>query len=202
MKSAQSIGIIMAVACASALAGPPQTPKVMSDAPSTPGAWRMEMPGMDKATAAQIGGGMIVCQTAAEAMSGEDRTKGESKPECDAKLSEDSTTKAVMELRCPDQTSRMTITRVAPRSYEMVMQNLSKPSEPPMRMKMTYTGPCTKSDSVISLDKDSPACKQMRAQLPEIEKAKASCAKAGASRDSCEQLIEQQRAQIVSMCGP
>ncbi|MDO9074509.1 MAG: DUF3617 family protein [Rubrivivax sp.] len=174
----------------------------MSDAPPTAGAWRMEMPGMDKAAAARIGGSMTVCQTAAEAMVRDDRKQDKSKPACNMKLTEDTATKAVMEMRCPDQASRMTITRVAPRSYEMEMQNLAKPSDAPMRMKMTYTGPCSKSDSVISMDKDSPACKQMRTQLPQIEKARASCAKAGANRASCEQMVAQQRAQIASMCGP
>lgn len=201
MKPALTIGILTAAFCASAASAPPPMPKVMSDAPATPGAWRMEMPGMNAAAAAQIGGGMTVCQTAAEAMSREDRTKDKSKPDCDMKLTEDSATKAVMEMRCPDRSSRMTITRVAPRSYEMSMQNLSKPSDAPMRMKMTYTGPCAKTDSVISIDKDSPACRQVRAQLPQLEKAGASCAKAGANRASCEQMVEQQRKQITSMCG-
>lgn len=201
MKSALSFAILAAAWCASALSAPPPMPKVMSDAPPTAGAWRMEMPGMDKAAAAQIGGGMTVCQTAAEAMSRDERPKDKSRPECDMKLTEDSATKAVMEMRCPDRSSRMTITRVAPRSYEMEMQNLSKPSDRPMRMKMTYTGPCTKSDSVISIDKDSPACRQMRAQLPQMEKARASCARQGANQAACEQMIERQRAQIASMCG-
>lgn len=201
MKSALTIGILAATLCATAAVAAPPMPKVMSDAPATPGAWRMEMPGMDPRAAAMVGGGLTVCQTAAEAMSRDDRKQDKGKPDCDMKLTEDSATKAVMEMRCPDQASRMTITRVAPRAYEMVMQNLARPADPPMRMKMTYTGPCSKTDSVISVDKDSPACKQMRAQLPQIDKARASCAKAVANRASCEQMVEQQRAQIASMCG-
>jgi hypothetical protein len=202
MKASFPIGILAALLCAGAWSAGPPVPKVMSDAPTTPGAWRMEMPGMDKAAAAQIGGGMIVCQTAAEAMSREERKQEKSRPDCDVKLIEDSATRAVMEMRCPDPSNRITITRVAPRSYELVMQDLARPSVAPMRMKLTYTGPCTKSDSAISLDKDSPACRQMRAQLPEIDKSRASCAKAGANRASCEQMVERQRAQISSMCGP
>lgn len=202
MKPALTTGILAVVASTVAFASGPPMPKVMSDAPTTAGAWRMEMPGMNAAAAAQIGGGMTVCQTAAEAMSRDGPKKDRGKPDCDVKLIEDSASKAVMEVRCPDSASRMTITRVAPRSYEMVMQNLAKPGDAPMRMRMTYTGPCAKTDSVISMDKDSPACKQMRAQLPQIEKARASCAKAGANRASCEQMVEQQRAQIASMCGP
>ena len=176
-------------------------PKVMSDAPTTPGAWRMEMEGMDKAAAAQMGGGMIICQTAAQAMGPRDAgPKGKEEPRCEQKLVEDSASQAVMEMRCPDSHNRMTITRVAPRSYAMSMQNLSKPSEKPMRVRMTYTGACSASDSVISMGKDSPACKQMRAQLGELDKAKASCAQSGAQRTQCEQMVAQSRAQIESMC--
>jgi hypothetical protein len=176
-------------------------PKVMSDAPTTPGAWRMEMEDMDKAAAAQMGGGMTICQTAAQAMGPRDAApKGKEEPGCEQKLVEDSASQAVMEMRCPDSHNRMTITRVAPRSYAMSVQNLSKPSEKPMRVRMTYTGACSASDSVISMGKDSPACKQMRAQLGELDKAKASCAKSGAQRAQCEQMVAQSRAQIELMC--
>ena len=105
-----------------------------------------------------------------------------------------------MEMLCPDSHSRMTITRVAPRSCAMSVQDQGRPSEKPMRVRMTCTGACSASDSVISMGKDSPACKQMRAQLGELDKAKASCAHSGAQRAQCEQTVAQSRAQIESMC--
>jgi len=40
----------------------------------------------------------------------------------------------------------------------------------------------------------------MRAQLGELDKAKASCAQSGAQRTQCEQMVAQSRAQIESMC--
>lgn len=191
------------LACGAALSADPPTPKVMSDAPTTAGAWRMESPDMDKTAAAQMGGGMTICQSAAQAMGTRDAGKDKEAPRCQFKMVEDSTNQAVMEVRCPDGNQRMTITRVAPRSYLMSTQDLKEPAKKPLRMKMTYVGACSAKDSAISMDKDSPACKQMRAQLGEMDKAKASCAKTGdaKARASCEQMIEQSRSQIVSMCA-
>jgi hypothetical protein len=189
--------LTMMLAGVPALAADMPMPKVMSDAPTTAGAWRMEMEGMDKAAAAQIGGGMTVCQTAAQAMS---RDQSKDTPRCTSKLVEDSATKAVMEMSCPDGRSRMTITRAAARSYTMSMQRLDQPGAKAMNMRMSYVGPCSEKDSVISIGKDTPACKQARTQLAELDKAKASCAKSGAQRAQCEQMIAQSRATIEGMC--
>lgn len=197
------LAVLAGLAWGAAMSADPPTPKVMSDAPATAGAWRMESPDMDKAAAAQMGGGMTICQSAAQAMGPRDAGKDKGAPRCQFKMVEDSTTQAVMEVRCPDSNQRMTINRVAPRSYLMSTQDLNEPAKKPMRMKMTYVGACSAKDSAISMDKDSPACQQMRAQLGELDKAKASCAKTGdaKARASCEQMMEQSRSQIVSMCG-
>jgi hypothetical protein len=201
-------GVLVALAvwlAGSAVAADMPTPKVMSDAPASDGKWKMEMldaPGASKADfAAAAGmGGMTVCTTAAKAMSRDPKAE---KSSCKSRLVEDTAARAVMEMNCPDDgtASRVTITRAAARSYEMSTQNLKKPDEKPMRMRMTYVGACSAGEGVIGFDKDSPACKQMRAQLPEMEKARASCAKGGANRASCEQMVDQQLAQIRSMCG-
>jgi hypothetical protein len=199
------LAVLAGLACGTALSADPPMPKVMSDAPATAGAWRMESPDMGKAAAAQMGGGMTLCQSAAQAMgprdAGPDKDKGA--PRCQFKMVEDSTTQAVMEIRCPDSNQRITINRVAPRSYLMSTQDLDEPAKKPLRMKMTYVGACSAKDSAVSLDKDSPACQQMRSQLGELDKAKASCAKSGdaKARASCEQMLEQSRSQITSMCG-
>lgn len=188
-----------------AMAADPPTPKVMSDAPANEGKWRMEfleMPGASKADLATQGGGMMMCTTAAKAMSREDDKSRKS--DCQFKLVEDTSARAVMEIACPaDATSmRTTITKVAAKTYEMAVQDLKKPGDKPMRMRMSYVGPCSANEGVVSYDKDSKVCQQMRAQLPQIERARGDCAKAGANRASCEQMVSQQIAQIKSMCGP
>jgi len=199
MKLVIRMALLGGLVCGAALAADPPNPKVMSDVPTTPGAWRMESPDLGKD--AQMGG-MTICQTAAQAM-GQRQADKDKAPKCDMRMVEDSTTQAVMEMRCPDSAQRITISRAAPRSYLFSVQDLKEPSKKPMRMKMSYVGECSAKDSAVSFDKDSPACKQARAQLGEIDKAKASCAKSGdaKARASCEQMMEQSRAQLVSMCG-
>jgi hypothetical protein len=189
----------------SVLAADMPAPKVMSDAPASDGKWKMEMlevPGASKADMAAAAGmgAMTVCATAAKAMAPNPKAD---KNTCKQRLVEDTSARAVMEINCPDAgtSSRITITRAAARSYDMSLQDLKKPDEKPTRMRMSYVGACSANEGVIGLDKDSPACKQMHAQLPEIEKARAGCAKAGANRASCEQLFDQQLAQLRSMCG-
>jgi hypothetical protein len=70
----------------------------------------MESPDMDKAAAAQMGGGMTICQSAAQAMGPRDAGKDKGAPRCQFKMVEDSATQAVMEIRCPDGNQRMTST--------------------------------------------------------------------------------------------
>lgn len=187
-----------------AMAADYPVPKVMNDAPANEGKWKMEMleiPGASKSELAAQGGGMMVCTTAAKAMSRED---GKSKKSnCQFKMIEDSTSRGVMEMSCPDNETalRTTITKVAARTYEISAQNLKKPDEKPMRMRMSYVGPCSANESMLSYDKDSKVCQQVRAQLPQIQKSRADCAKGGANRASCEQMIDQQIAQMKSMCG-
>lgn len=184
---------------AGAAAAEMPVPKVMSDAPMAEGSWRMEvveMPGVDKSALA--GGAMTVCQTAAQAMARDSASREKSR--CEMKLIEDSPTQAVMETRCGTGAgNRSTITRVAPRSYAVSVQDLAKPGAAPTRMKMSYVGVCSAKDSVISMGKDSAACQKARAQLAKLDPAK-DCAKAGAQRAQCEQMAQQSRQSIEAMC--
>jgi hypothetical protein len=187
-----------------ALAANPPMPKVMSDAPTKEGQWRMqwlEMPGTSQADLARMGGGMTICQTAAKAMA---REEPSGKPsDCQFKLAEDSATRAVMEVSCPSSNTatRTVITRTEARSYDMSVQDLKEPNKKPMRMRMSYLGECSAKDSVISMDKSSPACQQVRGQRAEIERARAQCAKNPQGRAQCEQMLARSLAQIEAMCG-
>jgi Protein of unknown function (DUF3617) len=198
-------GLLLAVLVAgAAMAADPPTPKVMNDAPANEGKWKMEMmqmPGADKAEAAGMSG-MMVCTTAGKAMAGRAEDKS-MKDNCQFKMVEDTSSRAVMEMTCPgnDTALRTTITKVAAKTYEMTAQNLKKPEDKPIRMRMSYVGPCSANESVMSYDKDSKVCQQMRTQLPQIEKARADCAKGGANGASCAQMLDRQISQIKSMCG-
>ncbi len=191
------------VLAGAAMAEEPPIPKLMKDAPANEGKWKMELlqlPGSDKAPPPNTNG-MMVCATAGKAMAHD--TNGSKKNDCQFKLVEDGASRAVMEVTCPTEgkASRTTITKVAAKTYEISSQNLKKPDEKPMRARMSYVGPCSANDSVMSYEKDSPVCQKMRAHLPEMEKGRADCANAGANRAMCEQAIDRQLAQVKSMCG-
>jgi hypothetical protein len=203
-------GFLFALALGSTSAAPAADvpmPKVMSGIPASQGQWRMEpleMPGASADDMARARGGMLICQTAAKALAGEERPgRGPGRESCPTKLVEDGATRAVMEADCgpSGHSTRTTITRVAPQSYEMTVQDLKAPQQRPMRVRMSYVGACSATDSVISADKESPACQQMRGQRAELEKARASCADGGAQRAQCEQMVNQSLARMKAMCG-
>jgi hypothetical protein len=174
-------------------------PKVMSDAPTDKGSWRMdmlEMPGRSAAMAQSMGG-MTVCSTAAQAMA---RDRGPQKENCAAKLVEDTSMRAVMEVQCSGKdamTSRSTITRDGPRAYLVSAEMTRAGQTQTMKMRMSYAGPCSDKDSVISYGKDSPMCRKAGASLASMNPAR--CPQ-GPGGDSCRTQMASQRAQIEAMC--
>lgn len=188
------------LAAGAALGADVPLPKVMSDAPPTAGSWRMdafEGPGAPAAA----GGGISLCQTAAQALAQQPGKTAAAEPRCDFRLVEDGATKAVMDTHCAasGRTMRSTITRLAERSYAFSVQDLAKPAEPPRKFRMSWRGECKAGDGLVTFDKDSPACRQARAQAAGLDAARM-CGKAGAQRAQCEQMVQQQRAQIEALC--
>lgn len=201
-----SLFLLIPALCASALAFEGPMPKVLADAPGEKGAWRVEVqqaPGRD-GKFAQGMGPMTICTTAAEAMS-RDRAANagpKEKPECARKMLEDSADRAVMQVTCsgPDARSiKSTITRLAPRSYEVASEMTGKrhPQPVSMRMKMSYAGACSAQDAPMSLDKQSPACANMPARLAQMDPAKCP---AGANNAACVERMTAARTQMQSMC--
>lgn len=174
-------------------------PKAMSGLPASAGAWRIEMLEGAPAAMGKAGGAITMCQTAAEALgSKSQRVGGEER--CTTRLVEDGATQAVIETRCPDGAIRTTLVRTGPNSYTMSAKNLSRPNEPEMKARMTYTGACSAKDPVVQMDKSSPACKDAQKQLAQMDKARAQCASAGAQRAQCEQMLAQSRTMLEGMC--
>jgi hypothetical protein len=68
-----------------------------------------------------------------------------------------------------------------------------------MKMRYTYEGACTQDNSTMRFDRDSDACRQMRAQLAQLDPAK-SCANAGAQRADCEARMRAAAEQMAAMC--
>jgi hypothetical protein len=119
---------------------------------------------------------------------------------CTGKLVEDTSARAVMESQCPGSppsTTRVTVTRAGPKSYDMVMDQTEAGKTRTMKMRMSYAGPCSEKDSVISLSKDSPACQKIRAQLAAMNPDK-QCT--GSGRERCLQAMAEQRASMERTC--
>jgi hypothetical protein len=189
----------LAVVTIAARADTLPVPRVMSDAPTDKGSWRMdmlEMPGRSAAMAQSMGG-MTVCSTAAQAMA---RDRGPQKENCTAKLVEDTTARAVMEVQCSGPnpvSSRSTITRDGPKAYLMSTELSRAGQTQTMKMRMSYAGPCSEKDSVISYGKDSPMCRKAGASLAAMNPAR--CPQ-GPGGDSCRTQMASQRAQIEAAC--
>jgi hypothetical protein len=177
-------------------------PKVMSDAPPDKGKWRMEMVQADgfdaSAMQKQIGTDVTVCMTAAEAVARRD--SGGQK--CKTRVVEDTPALAVIEVSCPGSPpvrTRSTITREGERTY--LVSTDAQAADGPMRMKMrmTYAGTCAAGDSVVSLGKDSPVCREARAKMASGEAAR-QCASAGADQAQCQATLAAAQARIESLC--
>jgi opacity protein-like surface antigen len=191
--------LALAAAALTAQAADMPIPKVMSDAPTDKGAWRMEMLEASGQTAEMMkamGGGMTLCTTAAQAMAGDSTPK---KDQCTPKLLEDTTSRAVMQVTCPGKdgmSMRQTITKAGAKAYNVTAETTQGGKTEVMKMKISYTGACASNDAVMKFDKDSPACQQARAQLAQMDPA--TCK--GAGREACVKAMTDGRAQIQAMC--
>lgn len=69
-----------------------------------------------------------------------------------------------------------------------------------MKALYYYEGPCEKTDSAMSFDKDSEACAEMRKSLAETNPAEACSAMEPQHKEQCLRQIEQSLASTKSMC--
>ncbi len=184
----------------------PVVPKVMSGLPVGDGSWQMEM--LDGPQAAEMRKtfpqGMKVCTTAAKAMA-KDLSNSASEPKqtadrCDTKVIENSNQRMVTESRCDKaSTTRVTVTRTTPKSIDVLTETTERGKTETNKMRMTYLGACSASDSIVSGAKDSEMCKQMQAQMGEMDPAKA-CKNAGEGKAMCEKMMADARARMAGMC--
>jgi hypothetical protein len=178
-------------------------PKVMSGIPADKGSWRMEaleVPGA-KAEIARGMGTITICQTAAKAVSGDDKPGQADR--CRQKLVEDTASRAVIDTTCPApnaSTMRSTITRTGPRVYEVATVVNEGGRTETMRARMTYAGACSEKDAVVSMPRNSPMCQQGAAQMAQMTPEQACKGTSGAQREACVQQMAQARAQFEQMC--
>lgn len=200
MKALLAAATALLVA-APALAADPPMPRMFRGISMDKGQWRMEMLGGEHGGRSLPGGmpAMTVCTD--NVLKQEDR--GGSAPRgregCTYRMLKDTADEAVMETACPDASSRVTLTREGDKRFLMQAENKGRDGPSSMRVRYTYEGACSEGQGAMSLDKESEACRQMRAQASAMNPATA-CANAGAQRAACEARMRAATEQMQAMC--
>ena len=184
------------------------TPLMMKDLPPTRGSWQMELLESSRQDEMKnmLGGHMKLCQTAAQAMRHKHQHEDkEAEPNCATRMLENSLSRAVIETTCkgtPPRVSKVTITRDGPRSY-VVNEDDGDASAGGRhtKIRMSYLGPCSETDATMTLDKNSPACQQMRAHLAEMDPQKTCSNATGDKQAQCIERMQHMREQMAKTCS-
>ncbi|WP_133718362.1 hypothetical protein [Methylocaldum gracile] len=184
-----------------------EMPKVFRDAPAQKGQWRMEILKFDGGE----GGGeavsampksMSMCMDSIMDMAkNSEQQQGPST--CRGKILENKDDRAVYEATCEGgDVYRSTITREGPRSFLIEADGKSPEGSFAMTSRYTYEGPCKGNGGqpAISFDKNSEACKAMKARMSQMDPKKACAGATGEARRTCEQQMAQSLAQMKGMC--
>ncbi len=203
MKRILAAAAAFALCTGIAVAADPPTPRLFQGMPKDKGQWRMEIlelvvDGKREARAPQA---MTICTDNLMRSSRErgDARRGEEDSGCTYRLLKDTPSEAQMEMVCKDGTTRVNMKREGPKTMLMESETSGKRGSSSGKMRYTYEGACREGQAAIGFDRDSDACKQMRAQAADMDPATA-CAQAGAGRAACEQQMRQSLAQIQAMC--
>jgi hypothetical protein len=199
------VGILVIAGGASA-ASAEEVPKVFRDAPAQKGQWRMEILKFDGGegdgeAVSAMPKSMSMCMDSIMDMAKKsEQQQGPST--CRGKILENKDNRAVYEATCESGVYRSTITREGPRSFLIEAAGKSPEGSFAMTSRYTYEGPCKGNGGqpAISFDKNSEACKAMKAQMFQMDPKIACAGATGAARQTCEQQMAQSLAQMKSMC--
>jgi hypothetical protein len=182
-------------------------PLMMKDLPPTRGSWQMELLESSRADEMKkmLGGHMTLCQTAAQSLRHEREHKDKAaEPNCTTRMLENSLSRAVMETTCkgtPPRVSKVTITRDGARSYLITEDEGSAANARHEKIRMSYLGPCSATDTTMTLDKNSPACQEMRAHLAEMDPQKTCSHATGDKQAQCIERMQHMREQAARTCS-
>jgi hypothetical protein len=115
-------------------------------------------------------GRMSVCMDAASEMARSSSTRSKTasgQDDCAQTIRRNTPTLAEVETRCPDgRVTVMTLTRESKQRilFESVESGGKAPTQS-MKGRYLYQGACSADDSVMQFDRNSEACRQMRAQM-------------------------------------
>ena len=110
----------------------------------------------------------------------------------------DAPDEALVETECPDRTSRISMKREGANSLLLQAEASGSRGTSTLKARYTYEGACTAQGTTMRFDKDSEACRQLRAQIEQMDPDK-SCARA-AQRAECEARLRAAAEQMAAMC--
>ena len=188
--------------CASAFAQEYPVPKMFKSMAGQKGQYKVEIVEGSGGAAKARGQTMTVCtdnlmDQSAKAGAGKAKPRAD---DCKHRLLKDTADEAVIESACKDRTSTVSMKREGPKSVLMTMTSTSSRGPESMKMRYTHLGACREGQSAMGMEPDSEQCKQMKAQMAQMDPAK-QCAGAGAQRQMCEQQIQSALAQMKGMCN-
>ncbi len=159
------------------------------------GKWQVEMlegtdPSMQQMM--QKAGKMSICMDIAKQVAKDYQHDNADANSCTHKIIKDSASSAEVEIECAGGSHVHSIlTRDGDKAYIADGTFTSKDNKPRhMKARYTYLGECSGNDGAIQFDKDSPACKMMRAKTQGVDMT-AMCARLqDKMREQCEQNIK------------
>lgn len=192
----------LCLAAAPALAGDPPVPQLFRGLGHEQGQWRMEILEMEGRGRSMQGGmpAMTLC-TDNLFREARERSQRRGRGDCTHRLLKDTPAEMLMESECPDGTSRILMQRETAKSLLMQGEVKDRRGTSTMKMRYTYEGACAGGSGAPAMrfDKDSPACRQMREQLGQLDPDQA-CANSGAQRAACEARVRAAAEQMAAMC--
>jgi len=203
MKRTLAVLAASALCIGIAAAADPPMPRLFQGMPADKGQWRMEILDVvvDGKRGPQAAHAMTICtdNVMRESREQRDAQRSRAESDCTYRLLKDTPTEAQMEIACKDGTSRVNMKREGPKSVLMESEHSGKRGASTTKMRYTHEGPCREGQGTLSFDRDSDACKQMRAQAAQMDPATV-CAQAGANRAACEEQLRQSLGPMQAMC--
>ena len=186
----------LALAAAPALADDPAVPQLFRGLGAQKGQWRMEIL-QAEGRGRSIRGGMAMT-LCTDDLFREARERSARRSDCRLRLLKDTPDEALIDIECPDGTSRLSMKREGAKSLLMQAEIHNSRGASTMKARYTHEGACSAPGSTMRLDKDSDACRQLRAQVAQMDPDK-SCARA-AQRADCEARLRAAAEQMDAMC--
>ena len=184
----------------SARAAEPPVPQLFRGVSGQPGQWRMEILEME-GPGRSVRGGLAAVTLCTDNLYREARRRADrrGRADCEHRLLKDTPDEMLMESACPDRTSRILMRREGTASLLMQGEVQDRRGASTMKMRYTYEGACQGGAPAMRFDQDGDACRQMRAQLAQMNPEK-SCADAGEQRAACEARLRAAAGQLAAMC--